>query len=105
MIKERLVGVSLTTDKKCICDPIILLGTNQGLWDLNSEKVPRGTLFDLNAAWELFLSKKGFKNIKFNVYEHPIHEVIDGVVYEQGDVTYTLEDNDGNPTKASFTIR
>lgn len=105
MNKERLVGVQLTNGNECICNPTVLLGTHQGLWDIQNEKVPAGVLFDLNAAWELFLSRSKFLNISFNIVEHHQHEVIDGVVYEEGDVTYTLKDNDGNPTGATFTLR
>ena len=105
MTKEQLVGVQLTDDKKCICNPTVLLGTNSGLWDFKKETAPKGVLLDLNAAWELFLSKKNFLNIGFDIVEHHQHEVIDGVVYEEGDVTYTLKDNSGNPTGATFTLR
>lgn len=105
MNKERLVGVQLTNGNECICNPTVLLGTHQGLWDIQNEKVPAGTLFDLNAAWELFLSRNKFLNVSFSIVEHHQHEVIDGVVYEEGDVTYTLKDNDGNPTEATFTLR
>jgi hypothetical protein len=60
---------------------------------------------DLNAAWELFLSRRGFSNVSFDTHEHRQHEVIDGVVYEEGDTTYTLKDDNGNPTGATFTIK
>lgn len=106
MIKEHLVSASITTDKgDCICNPEILLGTNFGLWDFKNEVAPRGTLLDLNAAWELFLSRQKFSNISFEVIEHRKHEVIDGQVYEEGDMTFILKDDEGNPTGASFTIK
>lgn len=105
MIKEHLVSASVTNGAECICNPEILLGTKFGLWDIENETAPRGALMDLNAAWELFLSKRGFFNISFETHEHHQHEVIDGVVYEDGDTTYILKDEDGNLTDATFTIK
>jgi hypothetical protein len=60
---------------------------------------------DLNAAWELFLSRQGLNKVSFETHEHYQHEVIDGVVYEEGDITYVLLDDFGNPTGASFTVK
>ena len=105
MIKEHLVSASVTNGAECICNPEVLLGTKYGLWDFEKEQAPRGALMDLNAAWELFLSRKGFSNVSYTSYEHRQHEVIDGVVYEQGDVTYILNDDQGNPTGATFTVK
>lgn len=105
MIKEHLVSASVTNGAECICNPEVLLGTKYGLWDFENELAPRGALLDLNAAWELFLSRKGFSKVSFNTYEHKKHEVIDGVVYEEGDTTYTLKDDFGNPTGATFTVK
>lgn len=105
MIKERLVSASITSGGSCISSPEVLLGTKHGLWNLNNEVAPRGTLMDINAAWELFLSNQEFSNVSFDVIEHNQHEVIDDVTYEQGDVTYILKDSNGNPTNASFTVR
>jgi hypothetical protein len=59
MKREHLVSASVTNGAECICDPEILLGTNFGLWDFEKEQAPRGAILDLNAAWELFLSRKG----------------------------------------------
>ena len=105
MIKEHLVSASVTNGTECICNPEVLLGTKFGLWDFENEQAPRGALMDLNAAWELFLSKQDFSDVSFDTVEHKQHEVIDGVVYEEGDTTYTLKDNEGNPTGATFTIK
>lgn len=105
MIKEHLVSASVTNGTECICNPEVLLGTKYGLWDFENELAPRGALLDLNAAWELFLSRKGFSNVSFDTYEHHKHEVIDGVVYEEGDTTYVLKDDNGNPTGATFTVK
>ena len=105
MIKEHLVSASVTNNGECICNPEVLLGTKYGLWDFENEQAPRGALIDLNAAWELFLSRKGFSNVSYTSHEHRQHEVIDGVVYEQGDITYILNDDKGNPTGASFTVK
>lgn len=105
MIKENVVSASITNGAECICNPEILLGTKFGLWDFQKEQAPRGALMDLNAAWELFLSRQGFSNVSFETREHHQHEVIDGVVYEEGDTTYILKDDDGNPTGASFTVK
>ena len=105
MIKEHLVSASVTNGAECICNPDVLLGTKYGLWDFQNEVAPRGTLVDLNAAWELFLSKQDFSDVSFTTIEHRQHEVIDGVVYNEGDVTYILKDNEGNPTGAIFTIK
>ena len=105
MVKEHLVSASITNGAECICNPEVLLGTNFGLWDFQNEVAPRGTLLDLNAAWELFLSRSNFGNISFKTIEHRKHEVIDGVVYEEGDITYILLDDNGNPTGASFTVK
>lgn len=105
MIKEHLVSASITNGAECICNPEVLFGTNYGLWNFETETAPRGTLLDLNAAWELFLSRKGFSNVSFDVIEHHQHEVIDGVVYEDGDTTYILKDDKGNPTGATFTVK
>lgn len=105
MIKEHLVSASVTNGTECICNPEVLLGTKYGLWDFEKELAPRGALLDLNAAWELFLSRKGFSNVSFDTHEHHQHEVIDGVVYDEGDTTYVLKDDNGNPTGATFTIK
>ena len=105
MIKEHLVSASVTNGTECICNPEVLLGTKYGLWDFENELAPRGALLDLNAAWELFLSRKGFSNVSFDTHEHHQHEVIDGVVYDEGDTTYILKDDNGNPTGATFTIK
>ena len=105
MIKENVVSASITNGAECICNPEILLGTKFGLWDFENEQAPRGALMDLNAAWELFLSRQGFSNVSFETKEHHQHEVIDGVVYEEGDTTYILKDDNGNPTGASFTVK
>jgi len=105
MIKEHLVSASVTNGTECICNPEVLLGTKFGLWDFENEVAPRGALMDLNAAWELFLSRRGFSKVSFDTHEHHGHEVIDGVVYDDGDTTYTLKDDKGNPTGATFTIK
>ena len=105
MIKEHLVSASVTNGTECICNPEVLLGTKYGLWDFENEQAPRGALIDLNAAWELFLSRQGFSKVSFKTYEHKQHEVIDGVVYEEGDTTYILKDDKGNITGASFTVK
>ena len=106
MEREHTVSMSVTNGAECICNPEILLGTVFGVWNMQKQRAPRGTLLDLNAAWELFLSKKELVNdLKFDEYYHHQHEVIDGVVYEDGDTTYTLMDADGNKTKATFTIK
>lgn len=105
MKREHLVSASVTNGAECICDPEILLGTNFGLWDFEKEQAPRGTLLDLNAAWELFLSRNGLQDVSFEEEYHHQHEVIDGVVYEDGDTTYTLIDDKGNRTGATFTIK
>ena len=105
MIKEHVVSASITNGAECICNPEILLGTKFGLWDFENEQAPRGALMDLNAAWQLFLSRQGFSNVSFETKEHHQHEVIDGVVYEEGDTTYILKDDNGNPTGASFTVK
>lgn len=106
MEREHTVSMSVTNGAECICNPEILLGTVFGLWNMQEQRAPRGTLLDLNAAWELFLSKKELVNdLQFDEHYHHQHEVIDGVVYEDGDTTYTLMDNEGNKTKATFTIK
>lgn len=106
MEREHTVSMSVTNGAECICNPEILLGTIFGVWNMQQQIAPRGTLLDLNAAWELFLSKKELVNdLKFDEYYHHQHEVIDGVVYEDGDTTYTLMDPDGNKTQATFTIK
>ena len=105
MEREHVVSMSITNNGECICNPEILLGTKYGLWDFENEVAPRGTLLDLNAAWELFLSRKGLTDLSFREKYHNQHEVIDGVVYEDGDTTYTLIDDQGNPTNATFTIK
>ena len=94
MKKEHAVSVSLTNGTECICNPDIVLGDKHGLWDLDNEISPIGTLFDLNAAWELFISRKKFENISYRVTEN-----------SKGDKTYTLVDDNGNPTEAVFTIK
>jgi len=94
MKKEHAVSVSLTNGTECICNPDIILGDKHGLWDLDNEISPIGTLFDLNAAWELFISRKKFENISYRVTEN-----------SKGDKTYTLVDDNGNPTEAVFTIK
>lgn len=106
MEREHTVSVQVTNGSECIYNPEILLGTNYGLWNFKKEVAPRGTLLDLNAAWELFLSRQTFdNNIKFEEVYHHQHEVLDGITYEEGDTTYTLVDDKGNPTNASFTIK
>ena len=106
MEREHTVSMSVTNGAECICNPEILLGTVFGIWNMQEQRAPRGTLLDLNAAWELFLSKKELVNdLEFEEYYHHQREVIDGVVYDDGDTTYTLIDADGNKTKASFTIK
>lgn len=106
MEREHTVNLKVTNGAECICNPEILLGTNQGLWNIEKEVAPRGTLLDLNAAWELFLSRKALNDgIEFKETYHHQHEIIDGIVYEDGDTTYTLMDDKGNPTKATFTIK
>ncbi len=105
MKREHLISASVTNGTECICDPEILLGTNYGLWDFKKEQAPRGALLDLNAAWELFLSRSGLQDVTFKEVYHHQHEVIDGVVYEDGDTTYTLVDDKGNETAATFTIK
>ena len=106
MEREHTVSMSVTNGAECICNPEILLGTIFGLWNMQKQVAPRGTLLDLNAAWELFLSKKELVNdLKFDEEYHHQHEVIDGVVYEDGDTTYTLMDQNGNKTNATFTIK
>ncbi len=106
MEREHTVSMSVTNGAECICNPEILLGTVFGLWNMEQQRAPRGTLLDLNAAWELFLSKKELVNdLRFDEEYHHQHEVIDGVVYEDGDTTYTLMDADGNKTNATFTIK
>ena len=106
MEREHTVSMSVTNGAECICNPEILLGTIFGVWNMQKQIAPRGTLLDLNAAWELFLSKKELVNdLKFDEQYHHQHEVIDGVVYEDGDTTYTLMDADGNKTNAIFTIK
>ena len=66
MIKEHLVSASVTNGAECICNPEILFGTKYGLWDFENELAPRGALMDLNAAWELFLSRTGFFDVSFD---------------------------------------
>ena len=106
MEREHAVNTQITNNGECICNPEILLGTKYGLWDFEKEVAPRGTLLDLNAAWELFLSRKGLSNLSFEEEYHHQHEVDeDGNVYEDGDTTYTLIDDYGNPTNATFTIK
>lgn len=106
MEREHAVSMSVTNGTECICNPEILLGTNYGLWNFQKEVAPRGTLLDLNAAWELFLSREKLINdVHFDEEYHHQHEVIDGVVYEDGDTTYTLVDDKGNKTNATFTIK
>ena len=105
MIKEHLVGAQITTGDECICNPEVLLGTKFGPWDFKNEVAPKGALLDLNAAWELFLSKKDFDfDVTFKEEYHHQHEVVDGVVYESGDTKYTLMDGD-TPTNATFIIK
>lgn len=105
MIKEHVVSASVTNGAECICNPEILLGTKYGLWDFENQQAPRGALLDLNAAWELFLSRQDFIDVTFETKEHYKHEVIDGVVYDEGDTTYTLIDDQGRPTNATFTVK
>ena len=106
MIKEHAL-ITLTAGKgECICNPEILLGTAFGLWDSEYRVAPRGTLLDLNAAWELFFDRRTFmKDLRFDTYEHHQIETIDGITYYDGDVTYTLLDDKGGKTNASFTIK
>lgn len=106
MIKEHAL-ITLTAGKgECVCNPEILLGTTFGLWDSEYRVAPRGTLLDLNAAWELFFDRRTFmKDLRFDTYEHHQMETIDGITYYNGDVTYTLLDDKGGKTNASFTIK
>lgn len=94
MKKEHAVSVSLTNGTECICNPDIVLGDKHGLWDLDNEISPRGTLLDLNAAWELFISKQGFSGYTFEQYEDSKH----------GKITYILVDQDKNPVGPKFTV-
>jgi hypothetical protein len=115
MEREHTVGLQMTNGAECICNPEILFGTKYGLWNIKKEIAPRGTLLDLNAAWELFLSRKGLQNLSFDEHEHQQHEivpiynengeVIGQQIFEEGDITYTLLDDNGNPTGATFTIK
>lgn len=90
----------------CICSPDILVGTTFGLWNEEKRISPRGTLLDLNAAWELFVDKKTLiEDLKFDVQEHYQIEEIDGIIYYPGDVTYTLLDSEGSKTNAVFTVK
>lgn len=95
MNKENTVNLQLTNGAECICNPEILLGTNYGLWNYKKEIAPRGTLLDLNAAWELFLSRQRLNNLSFTEKYNP----------DTGDSTYTLVDDKGNPTEATFVVR
>ena len=115
MEREHLVSTSVTNGEQCICNPEILLGTKYGLWDIEKQQAPRGTLLDLNAAWELFLSKQEFDNdVSFKeeyYHQHTVVEILDDdgnvigtEVFEDGDTKYTLLDN-GKETKASFVIK
>lgn len=106
MIKEHAL-ITLSAGKgECLCNPEILLGSTFGLWDQEYKMSPRGTLLDLNAAWELFFDRRTFMNdLRFETYEHHQMETIDGITYYNGDVTYTLLDDKGGKTNASFTIR
>ena len=65
MIREHLVNGQITNNGECICNPEVLLGTNYGVFNLENEIAPRGMLLDLNAAWELFFSKKDLYNLRF----------------------------------------
>jgi len=94
MKKERAISVSLTNGAECICDPDIVLGDRYGLWDINNEISPRGTLLDLNVAWELFLSKQRFSSYTFEQQEDSEHER----------TTYVLVDQDKNPVGPEFTV-
>lgn len=106
MIKEHAL-ITLSEGKgECICNPEILIGSTFGLWDSEYRVAPKGTLLDLNAAWELFYDRRTFlKNIKFDTQEHYKMETIDGITYHAGDVTYTLLDDKGSKTQAAFTIK
>lgn len=115
MEREHTVNMSVTNGAECICNPEILLGTNYGLWNFEKEIAPRGTLLDLNAAWELFLSKQDFDNdVSFKEDYYHQHTVVDITdkdgnvigqeVFEDGDTKYTLMDGD-NETNATFVIK
>ena len=52
-------------------------------------------MFDLNAAWELFLSRKRFADVHYRTVVNSI----------TGDTTYTLLDDKGNATNAVFTVK
>lgn len=105
MEREHTVNLKLTNGAECICNPEILLGTNYGLWDFENEVAPRGTLLDLNAAWELFLSRQDFDHdVTFREKYYHQHTVEDGISYDDGDTKYTLYDGD-TPTKAFFVIK
>ena len=107
MTKEHAL-ITLSAGKgECVCNPEILLGTTFGLWDNEHYKMaPKGTLLDLNAAWELFFDRRTFmRDLRFDTYEHHQMETIDGITYYNGDVTYTLLDDKGGKTNAFFTIK
>lgn len=107
MERENTVGLSLTNGSECICNPEILFGTKFGLWDFKNQVAPRGTLLDLNAAWEILLSKQEFVNdVRFVEEYHPTAGIDDkGISYGAGDTVYTLTDEQGNKTNASFVIK
>lgn len=106
MIKEHAL-ITLSSGKgECVCDPEILLGSTYGLWDAEYRVAPKGTLLDLNAAWELFFDRRTFmRDLRFDTYVHHQMETINGVTYYNGDVTYTLLDDKGGKTNAVFTIK
>ena len=106
-MKKEHALITLAEGKgECICNPEILIGSTFGLWDSEYRVAPKGTLIDLNAAWELFFDKRTFMNdLRFDTTEHYQTEIIDDVIYYNGDVTYTLLTKNGEKTNASFTIR
>ena len=106
-MKKEHALITLSEGKgECICNPEILLGSTFGLWDSEYRVAPKGTLLDLNAAWELFYDRRTFlKDIKFGVQEHYKTETVDGILYHAGDVTYTLLDDKGQKTGATFTMK
>lgn len=106
MKREHLIHSAITDGAECICNPEVLIGDTYGSWNLQKKVSPKGTLLDLNAAWKLFTGKSTFLESTFNSEVHEQKEIgEDGTIYEEGDITYTLIDGDGNPTNASFTIK
>lgn len=102
---ENLNCAYVTNNDRPICDPYILTGSNIGPLNINEEISPKGTLIDLNGLWELFLSNKSLKTkLSFQKTVHDKDEIIDGIQYKKGDITYTLLDQNGDSTNAKFTI-